>query len=73
MLISLRRINARNYQYFYFKNLGLPGVFHHPRLGNLEYHTYKCNISETCKFLKILNFKLYDFFCIKEHPNINVK
>jgi len=72
MLISVRRITARNYRYFYFKNVGPAGIFNHPHLGNLEYHTYKCNISETGKFLKIMNEPLYQFFSVKEHLNINI-
>ena len=70
MLISVRRIASRNYRLFYFKNLGPSGIYNHPLMGGLEYHTYKCNISESCKFLKIINFPLYHFFCMKDHPNI---
>jgi len=72
MLISVRRITSHNYRYFYFKHLGPAGIYHHPLMGNLEYHTYKCNIAETCKFLKLLNYQLYHFFCVKEHLNINI-
>ena len=72
MLISVRRITSRNYRFFYFKHLGPAGIYNHPLMGNLEYHTYKCNISETCKFLKVINFQLYQFFCVKEHLNINI-
>ena len=72
MLISVRRITASNYRCFYFKHVGPAGIFNHPHMRNLEYHTYKCNISETSKFLKIMNEPLYQFFSAKEHLNINI-
>jgi hypothetical protein len=73
MLISMPPTAARDYQrLFLLEDTGPSGVYHHRLLGNVEHHTYKCDIPKTMEFLRSSRHPLYDFFCTDNHSNISM-
>ncbi|MEW5803365.1 MAG: GNAT family N-acyltransferase [bacterium] len=72
IIMSARPAAARSYRCLLFENVGSLGVYKHPLLGNLEHQTYKCIISEKKHQAKEKNWPLYQFFFVKDHPNIKL-
>lgn len=71
-LISVRSSATRDYNRLLFEDTGPNGIYSHTMLGNILHYTYKLNITQAAHIYKTTQHPLYDFFCVKEHPDIRV-
>lgn len=71
ILIAVRPCAARDYKRLLFERIE-NSTFKHQDLGDVQHDLYKLNVLTAAEKFKSHSHPLYHFFCIRNHPNIQV-